>query len=427
MKYLKKYTAVIAFVLGAAVFITTALADTFIGSGYESFKDALKNTAEVLTSGQVNSYETITTITMKIDGVTYIENTTHSRRNYTENTSEFISTSYNFGERQENYSYMDSRRTISNWHGTYHVTEFRGGDNRHHNMQIENPFANDGAADVERIADAFVGNLAELILVEESGGKKMFAGSINETQIPALANALASYLLRNEFSINHRAFNSSFNTRLDDMSDFTQLPASSMFIQSASGKAVQNEMGIIESLIAEVRASAVDQDGITRTYSIEVTFQLTGINTTIVRAPNLDGVEVSTTIQYVEEDGSIALSEKLIGLYYDNIVEESAGRWVKTGENWLEVLSVDGNVINARMYELDIEGNEVHSQYISARAGDDPWEWSFFFDYTNKNGEEKLGMISYSDGIRLSVNLDVTIRGQSFLSEEWVDYRRFFE
>jgi len=323
---------------------------------------------------------------------------------------------------------MDSRRTISNWAGTYYVTEFRGGDNRHHNMQIENPFANDGAVDVERIADAFVGNLAELIQVEESGGKRMFSGSINETQIPALANALASFLLRNEFSNRHiNTLNRPFNARLDDRSDFPLLPASSMFIQSASGKAVQNEMGIIESLIAEVRASAVDQDGITRTYSVEVTFQLTGINTTIVRAPNLDGAEVNTTIQYVEEDGSFALSENLIGLYYDNIVEESAEGWIKTGENWIEVLSVDGNVINARMYELDLEGNEVHSQYISARAGDDTWEWSFFFDYTDKNGEEKLGILGYSDGIRLHVSLGVTMQGQGFSSEDWVDYRRFFE
>jgi hypothetical protein len=304
------------------------------------------------------------------------------------------------------------------------VVEFRGGSRRNFNLASRDPFASDRAMDVERIIDAFVGNLVELIQVEEFDGKKMYTGNINEMQIPALANALASYWLRNDVERQYRSYSNISN----DINDLMPLPESSLFIQSVTGRAIQNEMGIIESLLAEANASAVDKDGITRSYTMEVTFQMTGINTTTVSEPNLNNVEVNHSVQYLTEDGFEALSEKLIGRYSADIIEEADGRWIKTGENWIEITSIEPNTIYAQLYELDSEGNEVYYQDISARVGDEDFRWNYLFDYTDKNGVAKQGIINYSEGKDLQVSFGVALHTRGgYSSDEWVHYRRFFE
>lgn len=423
MKFGKKSTAMIAFTLGATIFISTALADTIIGSGYSNFKDAIKNTAEIMTSGELSSYEVTMNIALKVDDITYMENINHTKYEFAGNKREQRSTSYEFGERFDYYFYTDSSRSISknSRDDKYYVREYRGG-NRYNSVN-ENPFEHDKASDAEKIIDAFIGNLAELVQVEEYGGKKMFTGSISEAQIPTLANAFASYILKYQIARQHDS--SGYNTT---KSMEMPVPASNLFIQSVSGKAIQNELGAIESLVAEASASAVDRSGVNRIYTMEISFQMTGINSTVVREPNLDGADVDYSIEYLTEDGYAALSEKLIGLYSSDIVEEADGRWIKTGEKWIAVSSVSGNVITARLYEFDSEGNEVYSQNILARQGDENNRWNYIFDYTDKNGEVKQGFISHSDGIDLQLSFGITMYERGGYSyEEWASYRRFFE
>jgi len=421
MKLGKKSTAVIAFTLGATIFVSTALADTLIGSGYSNFKDAVKNTAAVVTSGELDSFEVAMNVTLKVDGVTYMENTNSTKYDFAGNKREYQSTSYEFGEKFEHYFYTDSSRSItkSSRDEKYYVTEYKGG-NRHNRMS-EDPFDHERASDAEKIIDAFVGNLAELVQVEEYGGKRMFTGSLSEAQIPTLANALASYVLKRGYgSLRYR-------TNADKVMEMP-IPASNLFIQSVSGKAVQNELGVIESLVAEASASAVDKNGINRIYTMELSFQMTGINATTVREPNLEGADVNHSVEYLSEDGYTTLSKRVIGLYISDIIEESAGSWIKTGEKWVEISSVSGNIITAKLYELDSEGNEVYSQNISARQGDENNRWSHVFDYTDKNGESKQGIISHSDGRDLYVSFGVTLHERgSYSSEDWASYRRFFE
>lgn len=427
MKASKKSTAIIAFVLGMLLLMSTALADTFIGSGYTSFKDAVKTTAGVITSGEMDSFEQSINIAINVDGVTYIENTEKMKYDFIGNKRENISTQYNFGESSEYYSYTDSTKSISksSRDDKYYVVEYKGGYTLKASDRLgQNPFEEDRAADAEKIIDAFVGNLAELVQVEEYDGKKMFIGSLSEAQIPALANALASYVLKYEVA---RSYNYN-DYKAAEKTIQMPLPESNVFIQSASGKAVQNELGAFESLLAEASASADDKNGVTHQYTLEISYQMTGVGSTVVTEPDLAGSEVEYSEQYLTKDGYNSLTDKVVGVYNADIIVESAGKLVKTGENWFEVISVSEDSITGRFYELDSEGNEVYSQDISAIVGEDDYRWNFIFDYTDANGEAKQGIVNRTDGKELYVNFGVTMyENGGYSSEEWVSYRRFFE
>ena len=53
---------------------------------------------------------------------------------------------------------------------------------------------------MEKIADALVGNLKDAVVVtENSDGSKTLSGSLSESQIPALINAVVSLQSKSEF------------------------------------------------------------------------------------------------------------------------------------------------------------------------------------------------------------------------------------
>ena len=55
MKLSKKSMTVLSFTIGACLFVSTAFADTLLGSGYDRLKDSAKNTAALMEK-DLNNY-----------------------------------------------------------------------------------------------------------------------------------------------------------------------------------------------------------------------------------------------------------------------------------------------------------------------------------------------------------------------------------
>ena len=283
MKSNKKFIALSAIVIGAAILITSAFADVIIGSGYYSLKSAVKNTAAKLT-GEVDNFTFEATATIKIDDMVYLEDKNIEKFDILNEQRESSLISYYNGETRESYSYRNNEQSISKdlKTGTYHVYSYntRPINMRGEQFFLDNPFEDERVQDAERIMDAFVGSLQDIVQVEEVNNKKMYIGNLSDTQVPPIINAISSYFVK--YSI----FNS-YSYRADESK--IPIPKTDIYVLGASGKAIENENGILENIIGSIRVSGTDEDGNEHVYSVEISVEIKDINSTIVTKPDLEG------------------------------------------------------------------------------------------------------------------------------------------
>jgi hypothetical protein len=406
MKFSKKTATICAFVLGATILAGSAFADTMIGSGFHSLKDSLKTTMTILTN-DVDSFRADAIVSVKIDGKVITESTNNLKYDVTNNAEEVNERILKKGEITEFYRYGDDSQNIyKNFEDdSYNVIEKRKNSNDRYKV-IENPFEDEQVKDAEKILDAFVGSLQDVIQVEESNGKKMYTGNLSDTQIPPLANAIASFAFK--YSILDE-FNAD---RLD-----VPYPKSNIYLINASGKAFENEEGIIESGIFTASISAQDSKGTEHVYSLDLSIDIKDINNTVVKAPKLDGQKVIYSKEGYEFDN------KYIGKYKNDIVETKDNSFVKVGERFIEITSVSDGNIKGKYYEVYNEGHEAGN----ARSFDfySNYDESIHFtiiNYTNDKGENKKGIMNQTSSQNINVSFNATIEedksGYSYSSYE---------
>ena len=131
------------------------------------------------------------------------------------------------GEEQQTYSYTDLSTSINRYaQDVYYVHEFEG-ERSHITTHRADPFKEEGAEDIEKIFDAMIGNLKNHVVVESNGdGTKKFSGSISDTQIPPIINAVASFAFKQSIGsydtgVVSLALKESDTTGLDDASKVT--------------------------------------------------------------------------------------------------------------------------------------------------------------------------------------------------------------
>lgn len=391
MKWNKKSTIFGVFILGAMIFVTSGFADAALGSGYQNLKNSLKTTTGKLTA-DVNNFSVDFTATVKVDGKVYTEETYNTKYNIKNQAQETRRIELQKGNHIENYSYSDKKQYISKnfKDGSYHVEE-----KRESNKDIDiiaNPFEEEEVKDVEKIVDAFIGSLENVIQVEQSGNKKMYVGNIGDSEIPSLINAISSfafkYSILNDYTIKTLGIPS---------------PKSNITVKEASGKAVENKDGIIESGIFSVSMSAKDDKGTGHIYTLELSIGIKDINKTVVAAPNLDGQKVTYTKEGFEFD------EKHIGKYSNNIVEVKDNSFVKVGERIVEITSVEKGNVKGKYYEVYNKGYEPDVVRSFAFSSNNDSEFYTILNYTDNNGEKKKGAIHRANLQDLYVEFDVTI------------------
>ncbi|WFA09101.1 hypothetical protein [Tissierella sp. Yu-01] len=416
MKLSKKTATICAFVLGVTILATSAFADIMLGSGYNSLKDSMKMTMAKLTS-EVDNFSADVIISAKIDGKTFAESTSNLKLDIAKQSRETNETNLTNGEIREFYYYSDKKQNIyKNFEdGSYSIVEKRKINNDSSKI-IDNPFEDEQAMDAEKILDAFVGSLENVIQVEESSGKKIYTGNLSESQVPPVVNAISSFAFKYGILDEWNA------DRLD-----VPYPKSNIYVIEASGKAIENEDGIIESGIFTASMSAQDSKGIEHIYSLDFSIDIKDINNTVVKAPNLDGQKVTYSKEGYEFDN------KYIGKYKNDIVREEGNSFEKIGERFIEITSVkDGNV-KGKYYEVYNEGYEADTVRSFEFYSD--YDEAIHFtkiNYTD-NGEDKTGIIHRTGSQNINVSFNATINedngGYSYSSEDGFDntFIRIFE
>lgn len=393
MKFNKKTAAVFAFVLGITIITGTAFADIMLGSGYSSLKNSIKTTVAKLTN-DVDNFSCNSIISVKVDGRTITEEIGNIKVDIDNNAQETNSKYLNAdGEVREHYSYDDNNQRIyKNFDDdSYNVFEKR--KDASNGKIIENPFEEEQVKDFEKVLDAFAGSLQDVIQIEEAGGKKLYTGNLSETQIPSLVNAISSFAFKYAILDEWNA------DRLK-----VPYPNSNIYLINASGKAIENEDGIIESGIFTASMSAQDSKGVEHIYSLDFSIDIKNVNNTAVKAPDLDGQKVTYSKEGYEFDS------KYIGKYKNDIVIKEGNSFEKVGERFFEITYVaDGNV-KGKYYEVYNEGYEAES----VRSFDfySNYDESIHFTkihYTNDNGENKTGIIHCTGLQNISVSFNVTI------------------
>lgn len=407
MKLSRKSIALYSFLVGASILTTSALADVFMGSGYYSLKNAAKTTAAKVIN-EVESFTIGATATVKVDDVTITEQTNYTKYDMINEQSESFSKSYQNGETRESYYFTDREQSISKdmETGSYHVYNNynrRRSDSEQEWKIIENPFEQEQAEDIEKIIDAFVGSLQDIIQVEDVDNKKMYIGNLSDTQVPPLVNAVSSYFVK------YAIFNQYSYERLQ-----LPIPKSNVYVLDVSGRAIENETGILESVIGSMRVSAEDENGTEHIYCVEVSFEIKDINSTIVTMPDLEGKDVSYSRSGFE------LDEKYIGKYKSDIVKEQSSKFVKIGERYIEITSIDGNSVNGRYYEEYNDGQApdvVRDFEIYSKKLDRDF-FNVAFAYIDEEGNEKTGFIHRQNMGNIYVQFEVEMRENGGYSSE---------
>lgn len=391
MKINRKPVVISIFVLGVLIFATSAFADIMLGSGYNSLKNSVKTTAEKLTH-EADNFRLAYMLTIKVDGKTVDESTDNLKFDLINQAQESNGTYFVKGQRKESYYYNDpDKRIYKNFEdGSYNLVEKRKYNNER--PFIENPFEEEQAKDAEKIMDAFVGSLKDLIQIEESDGNKMYMGNIGDSEIPPLVNAISSFALKYSILDEHTA------ERLNIPS-----PKSNVYFKDASGKAIENEDGILESGIFTANMSAEDSKGTEHIYTLEFTIDIKDINNTIVAAPDLDGQKVTYSKEGFEFD------ERYIGKYKNNIVKVEDNSFVKIGERIIEITSVEDGNVKGRYYEIyneEYEPDIVRNFEFSSNHDDS--EFYTILNYTNNNGEKNQAVLHRTNTHDLYISLNIT-------------------
>nr|WP_312578085.1 hypothetical protein [Sedimentibacter sp.] len=406
MKFSKKTTTLCAFVLGVTILAASAFADTMLGSGFNSLKNSMKTTMTKLTS-DVDNFSANIIVSAKIDDQVISESTNDIKYDVKNKVKETSEKTVKKGEITEFYRYDDENQSIyKNFEDdSYNVYEKRKSNNDN-NKIIENPFEEEQVEDAEKILDAFIGSLQDVIQIEESGEKKMYTGNLSETQIPPLVNAISSFAFKYSILDEWNA------KRLE-----VPYPKSNIYLINASGKAIENEEGIIESAIFTASISAKDNDGIEHIYSLDFSIDIKDINNTVVETPNLDGQKVTYSKEGFEFDS------KYVGKYKNDIIETQGDTFVKVGERFVEIISVENGNVKGKYYEVYNEAHETNN----TRSFDfySNYDESIHFTiihYTNDNGENKRGIIHRTGTQNINVSFNATIDedngGYSYSNDE---------
>jgi hypothetical protein len=285
--------------------------------------------------------------------------------------------------------YADKNQYIvkSSEEDNYMVTTYTEQKNEPLFNKENNPFHEERVKDIERILDALAGNLREQVIVTENPDSgKTLSGKLSEGQIPALINALASFMIKQEFS--------------SGRGGLVNL-ANDIYIQEVQGTAKVNADGSLENILGAATVSGLDEAGRAQEISLEVFFQLSDVNSTRVTKPDLTGEKV---INREERDFNKLYqptAEKFVGKFKNDILMEKDGRFVKIGERRLEITLLDEKEAKGHYREELWEGyekyaNSFQSYIFEAKFSDEGDVNNATLEGTTEEGAEVKGTIYFN-------------------------------
>ncbi|MBP1963812.1 hypothetical protein [Paenibacillus aceris] len=394
MKLSKKSVTVLSFTIGACLFVSTAFADTLLGSGYDRLKGSAKNTATLMEK-EMKNYTFETLYSLKDNDQTLLQVSSSNKMDTEKQmTEDNTVTKKANGETTSRYSYTDKKLSVnkSGTDSTYYLTEYPANVNRKGPAEFNNPFKEKGATEIEKIVDAVVGGLKDYVQVEEgTDGGKVYAGSLSEAQVPAILNAVSSFGIKK---------------MLNDEPDFPEIE-SDIFVKKVVGSAVENKAGYLENVTGDITLSGKDKNGAQHDLTLNVIVKLSEIGNTKIAMPDL----TSAKVEKVSYSGGF--SSKYVGTYKNNIVMEKDGKFVKVGERTVEITSVDNDKVKGKYSETIIPGFE--SEFPEKDAFDFEYDpaASSTFTYKNAKGEQKNGTIHQGSSGKIYFEMNIEVLNEN--------------
>lgn len=408
MKIGKKTGMIASFIVGATIFASTAVADIVSQSGYDQLKNAAKYTAESC-AGKLNNFTVEFSGVIKSDGKVIDSGENINKYDNINKIAETTEKDENSDHKSGYYKYEDKKCSIdkNDSGNVYSETEYSGDGNR--NYMFEDPFKQEDEKEAEKILDALVGNIKDSAIVTEGqDGEKDISGSLTETQIPAIANALISYEYKNEISQRHD-YDSMEKSNAAKLTD-------DIYLKEGKLQVSINKEGLINNLFITGTISGKDKDGNVHNVIAELLFKLYDINSTIVNKPNLEGkkVEKSTRSENSQEQ---VITKKCIGKYTNDIILEKDDKFTKIGERILEITNVDetdSDKITVKCKYHEEYKKEYADTYKAMKDMNfdisvNKYDSFGTFVYTDEWGNKKHGTISASSdtpGLTMALNME---------------------
>ncbi|MBK5240889.1 hypothetical protein [Clostridium sp.] len=415
MKFKKKTMMGISFVIGTIMFTTTAIAQVATKSGYDQLKDSVKYTAENCATKISNYTMDMSFIIKDNSKVIYSENSI-DKVDVKNGAKESVSTGLHGITKTEGYNYNDKIGSIykNDEQNVYYETEFTS---PHENDAFSNPFEEDGVADLEKIADALVGNLKDSVVVTENAdGTKILSGSLSESQIPALVDAVVSYYAKSQFGNNYN------NPNKDStMPKITK----DVFVSEVKGNMTTNKDGFIQSVLGSGVISGKDESGTEHKLTFEMLVKITNVNSTKVSRPDLTGKKVEKSVE--KDYSKLSNPEKYLGKYKTDILIEKEGKFVKIGEKFVDVTAIDDKGISGRHYEEYAKGYEEYATNkkdfkFDCKFENDQFNANFKVDDSSKNSVQgNISINTFSANIYFSTGEN---RSGSMMSDD--QYNKVF-
>ncbi len=404
----KKTKAIISLALGTVMFTTTAIAQVLSKSGYDQLKDSVKYTVESCTTG-LSSYTIDSAVIIKDNSTVILSHNSVVKTDVSNGVKEDISTSLEGSTKRENYYYSDRNSYISKNSNddVYYINEYTS---PRENISPRNPFKEKEAADVEKIVDALVGSLKDAVVVtENSEGSKTLSGSLTESQIPALINAVVSLQSKREFGY-----------RSDNQGDMPKI-TNDVFVKEVKGNMVTTKEGFIESVLGTGVISGKDDNGKEHNLTFELLAKISNVNSTKVSKPDLSGKKVEKNRE--QDYSRLSNPEKYIGKYKTDILIEKDGKFEKIGEKFLDVITVDNKGISGRYYEEFAKGYEEYQagkRDFTFNAEFQNGQFDGAFNMDSNSNESIKGHISIDrQAAKIYFNINESVRGNRILDNQY--------
>jgi hypothetical protein len=412
------------------VLATTAVVGAVNESAYTQLKNTVKTTTAKVAAEDGN-YTQQTVVTLMDNGVVLIHATSSQKTDGSSNEQSSV-TETKGGKTQTTYSFNNASKNI--WYEAYSDTYFvnewdsplagttdasgapyadekqRMVESTYYNTQ--DPLAQENIKDLEKILDAFVGNLKDYVSVTENAdGSRTFTGSLTDTQIPALVNAIASFATKQYLTSNgmvqpmEGAVDSAGVMIVDKTNPSDNqygLPSltGDIFVKSVSGTATADSDGVLSGGDLAVVLSGTDADGVAHDLSLQITATMTNIGTTVVTEPDLTGKKVQIT----KNDPGVVqdkLSAEFIGTYRTDIVAKRDGAFVKIGERTITIESITSETVKGNYTETYVDGESAIPFNFTFEAPNSGY-FNINFTYTDGNGTV-VGGNMYFDANNASV------------------------
>lgn len=386
MRLKKKTVMIISLAIGIVMFATTAMAEIKAKSGYEQLKDTLKYTADSCTSSsKLSNYTMELSFCVKDNG--NVVSSSEEVHKYDLSKSARENTINDFDGKNKSSSYYYSDKTCSVSHDynqdIYYVNQYSDGNQ---NEFIRNPFKEKEASDIEKIADALVGNLKDSVVVKENeDGSKELSGSLKEAQIPAIVNAVTSFQVKKKFGVFDNP------DRQNTMPKITK----DIFVKEVKGNMTVGKNGVMQNLLGTGTLSGKEDDGTEHTLSFEILCKITDINKTAVNKPDLTGKKVEKS---TAQSDKLTDPQKFIGTYKNNIIIEKDGKFEKIGERVLKIAHIDDKNVSGSYSEEYKKGYEEYAAgrkdfSFDAKFNNNNDKLSADFDYKTSSGKADTGNI----------------------------------